>query len=253
MIPILVLMVAMVGAVFFGITQPIKKPKYDSTVKYVSKLYFSKIIALNILLFTMVGFIIQLVVYTKNGYSRFLTILEGNELLEKALGQITIPQSVTEQVTIPVIISTFLMTLATIAILYTAILAIYRLISTTIGYKQQKENEAVKTLLKSIKNENTQQTINSYFEIKEKENKHELFISQWKGIVNILLLGGELAEAESLNSYVHEREKYAIFGKRIIRSNCKVSLFDYEGLQKDKDRGKSKIAKHTNKKEVVHK
>lgn len=29
MIPILVLMVAMVGVVFFGITQPIKKPKRE--------------------------------------------------------------------------------------------------------------------------------------------------------------------------------------------------------------------------------
>ncbi|OEK58924.1 hypothetical protein [Staphylococcus equorum] len=256
MIPILLVIILLIGLVFFGITKPIKNPKYDATVRHVGKFYLSTIIALSVAFFVLIGLIVYWINETVKGFNNFGTVIESlekNKSFIHAIEQISIPQELSNQLAIPMTISTLLTITAFMIVLYTGVLAIYKLIVTIIAYKQQKGNEAVKSLLYSIENGDTQQTIKAYFEIKDNKDTHELFISQWKAIVNVLLLGGEVEEAESLNSYVHEREKYCIFGKRIIRSNYKVSLFDYDGLQKDKDRGKAKIEKHTTKKEVAHK
>lgn len=248
MLEILLLMVVVTGVIFFGITQPIKKQKYDATVKYTSKFDVFKFSSLFVALLAMIGFIIYGIVETVSGYSRLYTILANNEALDSALRQVTFSESIGNQVVIPIMASIVLLIFAFVAIIYTLALAIYRLTSSIIAYKQQNNNETVRTLLKGFSNDNRSDVINAYFDMKSNNDKHKLFISQWKSIVYALLLDGEVKEAELLNSYIFEREKYCEFGNRIIRSNFKISLYDYEGLRKDKDRAMKIKAKFPKKK-----
>lgn len=236
MLGIIGFIVIVTGLIFFGLTQPIKKQKYDATVRYISKYILFKFIGLLVVFSVIIGFIIYEIIETAKSYTHLNSILVNNDALDNALREMTISESMEFQIVIPILVSIVLLIFAFVGILYTLVLSIYRVTSIIVAYKQQNENETVRTLLKGMNNHNRSNVINAYFDMKSNNDKHKLFISQWKSIVNALLLDGEVKEAELLNSYIFEREKYCEFGNRIIRSNFKISLYDYEGLRKDKDR-----------------
>lgn len=239
-------MLMLVCIIFFGVTKPIEKPKYDETVKSVSKFKMVSIITYNVLLFIMIGYIIYLFSKTISSYSQFTKILSSNQSFVNAIEKITISSDMANNLIIPIVVSMLLAMIAFIFIGYIALLGIYRLITTIVGYKQQKNNREASKLLQAIKKDNSHDIVNAYFEMKESKNKYELFTSQWSEIINDLLLNGEVKEAENLNAYIHERVKYCVYRKRIFRSVYKVSLFDEKGLIEDKlqaNRIKKKISK----------
>src|SRR5699024_3579462 len=115
MLESLLLMVVVTGVIFFGITQPVNKQKYDAIVKYTSKFDVFKFSSLFLSLLSMIGFIIYGIVETVSGYSRLYTILAYNEALDNALRQLTFSESMENQIVIPIMASIVLLIFAFVA------------------------------------------------------------------------------------------------------------------------------------------
>lgn len=246
---IILFLIILSAVIFFGIREPYKNIRFDGTVKYTNIVKVILMFLLNILTFAILGLFIYLVNQSIQGYRELRNVIFNDRQLSNSLnvldGQIS--QGTLNQISIPILLIIFMTAILFGAITLLIMDNIYRLISTIIAYKQQNENQTISRLLQGIKEGLNQEVINAYFEMKSNKDKHPLFISQWESIVNILLLGGEIEEAEKLSQYISERKEYCTYTHRLFQSRYKVSLYDYSSLKLYKDRAmkeKTKLSQY---------
>lgn len=251
MVTILILTILLLGIaifLFFSILKPYEKLRFDETVHYTGKYKVGLTLILNILTFIGVGYLIFIIHRSRMGYQKLGETITNNKEFNSAFHHL---DSHVSQTTLLHISYSFMLGLC-IAMLLTVVIFliimnnISRLISTMIAYKQQKNNSRINKLFIGIKKDKRHEVINAYFEMKENKDKHPLFITQWRDIVSMLLLEGYIEEAETLNRYIAEREKYCGYVYRLFQSRDKVSLYDYDGLKSDKNKAK-KVHKRYNK------
>lgn len=233
-----ILTISLISLFVFILTRPHLRKHFDLTAKRASKF---KLILLSLGALVSVALIfniIYLIQQTALGFSKLQGELTSNSSILEELSKHTINAETMEQALIPVQTLIIVSVLISLICFYWLYCSIFLIISEVLAFKYQNKHNDFKMLLSGMANKNASKVADAYFEMKNNKSKSKLFIDQWDEVVKVLLLIGEIQEAEQLNMYLHERSKALNnIPKNFVefKNRNKVALYDYEQLRIDKN------------------
>lgn len=232
------LTLAFLSLFIFVMTQPNLRRSFDLTVKKASRFKVFMLSLSTILSIGLIFIVIYLIQQTSLGVTNLQNELTSNHAFIEELKNVSITSETSDQLTIP-LFSFVILSMLTIAVcFYLSYVSIYLIISEIVAFKYQNKHNDFKMLLSGMANKNASKVADAYYEMKNNKSKSKLFIDQWDEVVKVLLLIGEIQEAEQLNMYLHERSKALNNIPKpffALKNRNKVALYDDEQLRIDKN------------------